>query len=47
MTTIGDLVSTLFAKYERRFHDEQLAALATQVSMDELLRRREERRKVR
>jgi hypothetical protein len=47
MTTIGDLVSTLFARYERRFHDERLAAVATQVVLDELLRRRDEPRKAR
>jgi hypothetical protein len=40
MTTIGQLVSILFAKYERQFHDEKLAALATQVALDELLRER-------
>jgi hypothetical protein len=47
MTTIGDLVSVLFTRYERRFHDEQLAAVATQVTIDELLRKRGDRRKVR
>lgn len=38
MTTFGQLVSALFAKYERQFHDEQVAAVATQVALDELLR---------
>lgn len=47
MTTIGDLVSVLFAKYERRFHDERLAAVATQIALDGLLRGRDERRKSR
>jgi hypothetical protein len=37
MTTIGQLITTLFAKYERQFHDEKLAAIATQVAVDELL----------
>ena len=40
MTTIGQLVSELFAKYERRFHDEEIAAVATQVIVDELIRTR-------
>jgi hypothetical protein len=40
MTTIGQLVSILFTKYERQFHDEKLAAVATQVALDELLRER-------
>lgn len=38
MTTIGELVSILFSKYQRQFHDERLAALATQITLDELLR---------
>jgi hypothetical protein len=37
MTTIGQLVSVLFAKYEQQLHDEELAAVATQVAVDELL----------
>jgi hypothetical protein len=45
MKTIGDVVSVLFAKYERRFHDEQLAAVATQVALEELLRKGRPRRK--
>ena len=39
MTTIGDAISTLFAKYERQFHDEHLAAVATQVALAEVLRK--------
>jgi hypothetical protein len=35
-TTIGQLVATLFAAYDRRFHDEDLAAVATQVRIAEL-----------
>jgi hypothetical protein len=37
MTTIGQLVSTLFANFDRQFHDEELAAVATQVALAELL----------
>lgn len=40
MTTIGQLVSVLFAKYEQTLGDEKLAAVATQVALDELLRGR-------
>ena len=37
MTTIGQLISVL-SKYEHRFHDEKLAAVATQVTVEELIR---------
>ncbi len=37
MTTIGQLISTLFANFDRQFHDEELAAVATQVSVTELM----------
>jgi hypothetical protein len=40
MTTIGQLISDLYSKYERRYCDEELAAVATQVTVDELLRAR-------
>ncbi len=40
MTTVGQLISTLFANFDRQFHDEELAAVATQVALDELLRGR-------
>lgn len=40
MTTIGELISHLCTKYERRYHDKHLAALVTQVAIDELLRSR-------
>jgi hypothetical protein len=40
MTTIGQLISDLYSKYERRYRDEELAAVATQVTVDELLRAR-------
>ena len=35
--TVGQLVSDLFAKYERELHDEQLAAVATEVRVSALL----------
>ena len=35
--TMGQLVSDLFAKYERELHDEQLAAVATEIKVTELL----------
>lgn len=36
-TTIGQVVSELYTSYQRRYHDEELAALATQVVLSELL----------
>lgn len=33
MTTIGELISTLFANFDRQFHD---AAVATQAALTEL-----------
>jgi hypothetical protein len=39
MTTIGHVVSVLFEKHERRFRDEKLAAVATQVELGEVLRK--------
>lgn len=36
--TMGQLVSTMFEAYERRYHDGQLAAVATQVTLADLLR---------
>lgn len=35
--TMGQLVCDLYAKYERELHDEQLAAVATEVRVSELL----------
>ena len=35
--TMGQLVSTLFDVYDSELHDEQLAAVATQVRLVELL----------
>jgi len=48
-TSLGQLVSDLFAKYEREFQDDHLAALATEVRISELLERanRERRTRVR
>lgn len=40
MMTLGQLISTLFAQYEHAYHDEELAAVATQVTLDDLLRAR-------
>jgi hypothetical protein len=37
-TTIGQLVATLFDEYENRYRDEKLAAVATQVVVDDLIR---------
>jgi hypothetical protein len=39
MITMGQLVSELFDTYDREFHDEKLAAIATQVRITELLER--------
>ena len=36
-TTLGQLVADLFDKYERRFHDEELAAVATQTTITHML----------
>jgi hypothetical protein len=36
-TTMGQLVSDLYAKYERELHDEELAAVATEIQVSELL----------
>jgi len=38
MTTLGQLISDLYTKYERCYRDEELAAVATQVTVDELVR---------
>ena len=34
---MGQLVSDLFARHERELHDSELAAVATQVRLAELL----------
>ena len=38
--TMGQLVSQFFDAYDREFHDEKLAAVATQVRIAELLDRK-------
>lgn len=43
-TTVGQLISDLYAKYERELHDEHLAALATEVRVCELLEQSPRRR---
>jgi len=35
-TTMGHLVATLFARYERSYNDPALAALATRVELERL-----------
>jgi hypothetical protein len=35
--SMGQLVSDLFAKYERELHDSELAAVATQIKVAEIL----------
>ncbi len=44
-TNIGQLVSGLFDAYESRYHDPKLAALATEVTLTELLADRERSRR--
>lgn len=44
-TTIGQLVAALFEQYEHRYHDEKLAAVATQVTVDDLMPPRPRRRR--
>ena len=36
-TTLGQLVSELVDEYERRFHDHELATVATSVTLEEML----------
>lgn len=38
-TTLGQLVSELFEVLDRRYHDPELAALATQAIVNDLLTR--------
>jgi hypothetical protein len=42
--TMGQLVTALFDAYDRKLHDEQLAAVATEVRISELLDQRLRRR---
>ena len=43
-TTLGDLVSELVDQYERLYHDHELAAVATSVTLDDILHENEERK---
>jgi hypothetical protein len=45
MTTIGQLISGLYDQYLQRYHDEELAAVATEVTIDDLIRLRQRRTK--
>ncbi len=38
MTTIGELISELYSAYERAYGDDELAAVATQVRICELVK---------
>ncbi|MCX5742903.1 MAG: hypothetical protein NT062_10450 [Proteobacteria bacterium] len=40
MTTIGELISTLYTKFEQQFHDHEVAAIATELALADLLRAR-------
>jgi hypothetical protein len=44
-TTVGDLVSELVEQYERLYHDHELAAVATSVTLDDILHENEERKR--
>ena len=41
-TTIGDLVSELVDQYERIYKDHELAAVATSVTIDDIMHENEE-----
>lgn len=45
MITIGELVSVLFGQYEAHYHDDKLAAVATQRVIDQLLREHDRARR--
>jgi len=40
MTTIGQLIAALYTRFEREYHDHDLATVATQRALEKLLRRR-------
>lgn len=40
MTTIGQLIEVLYAKYERQLHDHELAAAATHRALERILSKR-------
>jgi hypothetical protein len=43
-TTIGDLVSELVEQYEALYDDHELAAVATSVTIDDIMHDNEERK---
>ncbi len=43
-TTLGDLVSELVDQYEALYDDHELAAVATSVTLDDILHDNEERK---
>jgi hypothetical protein len=43
MTTIGQLIEALYAKYERQLNDTDLAAIATQRALERILESRGKR----
>jgi hypothetical protein len=43
-TTLGELVSELVDQYEALYHDHELAAVATSVTLDDILHENEERK---
>lgn len=44
-TTLGELVSELVEQYESLYHDHELAAVATSVTLDDILHDNEERKR--
>jgi hypothetical protein len=42
--TMGQLVSEVFEAYERRYGDTELAAVATEVTVDDIIRTVSQRR---
>ena len=44
-TTLGELVSELVDQYEAIYKDHELAAVATSVTLDDILRENEERKR--
>ena len=45
--TMGQLISEVYETYERRYGDTELAAVATQVTLDDVMRTRARRPRVR
>jgi hypothetical protein len=44
-TTVGELVSELVEQYEAIYDDRELAAVATSVTLDDILHENEERKR--